>query len=55
MGGILVAGAGYLLAVRRLGQRQPGEPEPVPALANPDPDPDPVLAEPDPLGDVRVR
>jgi hypothetical protein len=53
MGGILVAGAGYLLAVRRLGQRQPGEPEPVPALANPDPDP--VLAEPDPLGDVRVR
>jgi hypothetical protein len=51
MGGILVAGAGYWLAVRR--PWQPGEPEPVPALANPEPDP--VLAEPDPLGDVRVR
>ena len=51
MGGILVAGAGYWLAVRQPRQRRRGEPEPVPALANPDP----VLAEPDPLGDVRVR
>jgi hypothetical protein len=53
MGGILVAGAGYWLAVRRPWQPGEPEPEPVPALANPDPDP--VLAEPDPLGDVRVR
>jgi len=51
MGGILVAGAGYWLAVRQLGQRRLGEPEPVPVLA----DPAPVLAEPDPLNDVRVR
>jgi uncharacterized membrane protein YfcA len=33
MGGILVAGAGYLLAVRRPWQRGLGEPEPVPVLA----------------------
>src|SRR5436189_237923 len=46
MGGILVAGAGYWLAVRRPWQATEPEPEPVPALANPDP----VRAEPDPLG-----
>ena len=51
MAGILVAGAGYWLAVRQPWQRQGGEPEPVPALA----DPAPVLAEPDPRDDVRVR
>jgi hypothetical protein len=51
MGGILVAGAGYLLAVRRPWQRGLGEREPVPVPA----DPAPVLAEPDPLDDVRVR
>jgi hypothetical protein len=53
MGGILVAGAAYWLAVARPRQHGLGKraPEPVPALA----DPDPVLAEPDPLGDVRVR
>jgi uncharacterized protein len=51
MGGILVAGAGYWLAVRQPWQRQAAEPEPVPVPA----DPDRVLAEPDPLGDVRVR
>jgi hypothetical protein len=51
MGGILVAGAGYWLAVRQPWQRRRGEPEPVPVLA----DPAPVPAEPDPLNDVRVR
>jgi uncharacterized protein len=53
MGGILVAGAGYWLAVRQPWQQRRGEPEPEPepVLA----DPAPVLAEPDPLNDVRVR
>jgi hypothetical protein len=56
MGGILVAGAGYWLAVRQLGQRRRGEPEPVPVLVDPVlADPAPVPAEPDPLNDVRVR
>src|SRR6185312_10528544 len=56
MGGILVAGAGYWLAVRQLGQRRPGEPEPVPVLVDPVlADPAPVPAEPDPRNDVRVR
>src|SRR6266536_1730331 len=58
MGGILVAGAGYLLAVRRPWQRGLGEREPVPALA---PAAVPAAGEgvPEraqtPLDDVRVR
>ena len=56
MGGILVAGAGYWLAVRQPWQGRRGEPEPVPVLVDPVlADPAPVPAEPDPLNDVRVR
>src|SRR5437773_2338224 len=45
MGGILVAGGAYWLAIARPRHRGLGKREPVPARA----DPAPVLAEPDPL------